>query len=254
MGLIGSVVGDISGSAIEFFKPVFFDSENAPIFTSESRFTDDTVLACATKYAIIHNKDFTSTYQYFCKKYPNRCYGGRFADWIYEENPKPYNSYGNGSAMRVGYIADAFKTEKETLEVARESAIVTHNHPEGIKGAQVTALCGYMARTGASKKEIEEYAIKNYGPEYFESKIPDLQRKYYWNETCQGSVPLAIRCFLESESYFDFIRTCFKFDCDMDTICAIGGIIAENYYGEIIDNIVILKRYLPHELVRLIKK
>ena len=168
-------------------------------------------------------------------------------EWIYSDNSQPYNSYGNGSAMRVAYVSDVCSTKEEVIRLARETAIVTHNHPEGIKGAVVTAVASFMARTGSSKDEIKKYAIEEYGNYYFDKPLDTLRKEYYWNEICQDSVPLAIRCFLESESYEDFIRKVFSFDCDMDTICAIGGGIAENYYGGChldISETVILKKYL----------
>lgn len=252
MGIYGTIMGDIAGSRFEFYRPKNLNVNHINLFADECDFTDDTVLAVATKWAIINKKSFTEAYRKFGRQYPHRGYGGRFESWLYTENPQPYNSYGNGSAMRVAYVADHFNTEKEVLEVAKESAIVTHNHPEGIKGAQVTALCSYMARTGASKKEIEEYAKKQYGTYYFENSEELIRSQYQWNEICQDSVPLAIRCFVDSNSYDDFLRKVISYDCDTDTICAIGGCIAENYYkgtGHVEQQV--LKRYLTSQLFRI---
>lgn len=247
MGLYGTIIGDIIGSRFEFAKPRGLDMSKVKLLASDCEFTDDTVLAIATKYAIEKKTSFATAYAKFAKMYPYRGYGGRFETWINSSDLQPYNSFGNGSAMRVAYVADKYNTEKEVLDVAKETAIVTHNHPEGIKGAQTTAMCGFMARTGATKKEIEEYAIKKYGDYYFETPVNEIRKNYKWNEICQDSVPLAIRCFLESENYESFIRNVFSFDCDMDTICAIGGGIAENYYKGCdleLNETMILKRYL----------
>jgi len=257
MGLYGAIIGDIIGSRFEFAKPRGLNVNTVKLLTADCEFTDDTVLALATKYAIEKKTSFATAYAKFAKMYPYRGYGGRFEQWTRSKDLQPYNSYGNGSAMRVAYVADKYDTEKEVLEVAKETAIVTHNHPEGIKGAQVTALCGFMARTGATKKEIEEYAIRKYGDYYFETPIETIRENYKWNEICQDSVPLAIRCFLDSENYEDFIRKVFSFNCDMDTICAIGGGIAENYFKgcglEFIDT-MILKKYLDNYLFLLAVK
>ena len=224
------------------------------LFTKESDFTDDTVLAIATKYAIDNEVSFVKAYQKFAREYPGRGYGGRFYEWIYSDNPQPYNSFGNGSAMRVAYVADFYDTEKEVLEAAEKSASATHNHPEGIKGAQVTAMCSYMARTGASKSEIKAYAIREYGTYYFDMQIKELREKYTWNEICQDSVPLAIRCFLESENYISFLRNVLSFNGDADTICAIGGCVARNYYKETgLNDSNILETYLDPKLMNIME-
>lgn len=247
MGLYGAIIGDIIGSRFEFFRPKGIDFNTVKLLDNDCEFTDDTVLLIATKYAMEKKIPFDKAYAKFSKMYPNRGYGGKFLSWIYADNKKPYNSYGNGSAMRVAYVADICDTKEEVIRLARETAIVTHNHPEGIKGAIVTAVASFMARTGSSKDDIKKYAIEEYGNYYFDKSLDTLRKEYYWNEICQDSVPLAIRCFLESESYEDFIRKVFSFDCDMDTICAIGGGIAENYYDGChlgISEIVVLKKYL----------
>ena len=138
--------------------------------------------------------------------------------------------------------------------MARESAIVTHNHPEGIKGAQVTAICSYMARTGATKIEIEKYAKDSYGNDYFDTPLAELQKQYKWNGSCQHSVPLAIRCFLESENFVDFLYKVLSFNCDADTICAIGGCITENYYKETGISDSLLRNFLDEDLYIIAKQ
>lgn len=252
MGLIGTILGDIAGSQYEFSKPDCIGI--LPLFTSESEFTDDTVLAIATKYAIDNSVPFDKAYQRFAIAYPFRGYGRHFETWVFSENPQPYGSYGNGSAMRVAYVADKFNTEKEVLEIAKESAIVTHNHPEGIKGAQTTAMCSYMARTGATKIEIKNYIVNNYGNYYFDTPLKELQKRYKWNGSCQHSVPLAIRCFLESENYIDFLYKVLSFNCDADTICAIGGCVTENYYKTTGLSEDILETFLDTQLLSILKR
>lgn len=160
--------------------------------------------------------------------------------------------------MRCSYVGEYFNTEKEVIEWATKSAECTHNHTEGIKGAVVTAMCIYMEKTGATKAEIYEYVKKNYPKDDYqysvEYKIEYYRKTYQWNETCQGSVPVAIRCFLESDDYESFLRNVFLLKCDMDTLCAIGGGIAEEFYhGTGLDNDYLLGHYLNRQLYRIIE-
>jgi len=256
MAIIGSIIGDIIGSQYEFKLPDNFNPKNAELFSDKCRFTDDTVMSLATKYAIINNKSFAESYQLFGRKYEEVGYGGFFRAWIFEDNPLPYGSFGNGSAMRVSYVADHFKSQKAIIEYARKSAECTHNHTEGIKGAVATAMCIWMAKKGYTKADIYDYAIKQYpatdymySPEY---SIDSIKEKYKWSDTCQDSVPVAIRCVLEADNYIEFIRNVFKLKCDMDTICAIGGGIAEELFGTTgLDNDAVLKQYLTEDLYKL---
>lgn len=259
MAIIGSIIGDIIGSQYEFKKDDNFDADKSAMFTDNCRFTDDTVMTLATKYALLNNVSFVKAYQLFGRKYEDVGYGGFFMLWISEESPKPYGSYGNGSAMRVSYVADHFNEIEDVLKYAEKSAECTHNHLEGIKGAQVIAKCIWMAKNGFTKTDILEYATENYpeseyaySPKYSINSIKDI---YKWNDTCQGSVPVAIRCVYEANSYKEFIRNVFKLNCDMDTICAIGGGIAEELFGGTgLDNKAILKKYLTKELYELCMK
>lgn len=257
MAIIGAIIGDIIGSQYEFKLPEGFNAEKAELLTENCKFTDDTVMSLATKKAVIENQPFEKVYQEFGRKYEYVGYGGMFRAWIHEEEPLPYGSYGNGSAMRVSYIADHFKSQNDVLKYARQSAECTHNHAEGIKGAQVTANAIWMAKNGAEKHEIFNYALREYPSNAYvyspAFSIDYIKETYKWNETCQGSVPVAIRCVCEADSYIEFIRNVFKLKCDMDTICAIGGGIAEELFGGTgLDNETILKKYLTKELYDLL--
>ena len=192
------------------------DYTKCELFTKYNMFTDDTVMTLATKYAIDNGIEYKDAYQLFGKKYPDAGYGTMFNQWLHSADPQPYHSFGNGSAMRCSYIGERYNKEETVMEQAKKSAECTHNHPEGIKGAVTTAVCIYMARTGASKEEIMKYAAKqypktetNFCPEY---KLDTYRNRYHFNETCQGSVPVAIRCFLESE------------DCQPPTTYRSGGL------------------------------
>jgi len=248
--IIGSIAGDIIGSVYEWHnvKTVDFD-----LFCDKSRFTDDSVLTLATMYAIINQKNYTETYQLFGKNYPHRGYGDNFRSWIHSENPEPYNSWGNGSAMRVSPVGWYGNSLEEVMAEAQRSAEVTHNHPEGIKGAQSTAVAIYMARTGKKKDEIKKFIMNTFHYD-LERKIDDIRPNYKFDVSCQGSVPEAIIAFLESTDFESAIRLAISIGGDSDTIACITGGIAEAYYQTVPENIIenILK-ILPEELVRIIE-
>lgn len=232
--MIGAVIGDIVGSVFEFDNLRVLDF---PLFSSASTFTDDSVLTFATASVLLANGDYTATYQDFSRRYQGRGYGGNFWRWIYSDDPKPYNSFGNGSAMRVSPVGFAFENLEETLAEAKRSAEVTHNHPEGIKGAQATAQVIYMARKGASKAEIKQEIIERYG--YDLSRPLDLIREVNeFNETCQGSLPEAISVFLEGQTYENTIRLAVSIGGDTDTISCIAGGMAQAFFGSIPAGIV----------------
>ena len=256
MALTGSIIGDIIGSQYEFKLPENFNPKSAELFSDKCRFTDDTVMSLATKYAIINNKTFANSYQLFGRKYEEVGYGGFFRNWIFEDNPSPYGSFGNGSAMRISYIADYFNNQDKIIKYTQKSAECTHNHSEGIKGAVTTAMCIWLAKKGYTKTDIYHYAVKQYpATDYIystEHSIDFIKDKYKWADTCQESVPVAIRCVLEADNYIEFIRNVFKLRCDMDTICAIGGGIVEELFGSTdLDNDTILKKYLTKDLYEL---
>ena len=249
--MIGAVIGDIVGSVFEFDNLRVLDF---PLFSSASTFTDDSVLTFATASVLLANGDYTATYQDFSRRYQGRGYGGNFWQWIYSDDPKPYNSFGNGSAMRVSPVGFAFENLEETLAEAKRSAEVTHNHPEGIKGAQATAQVIFMARKGASKAEIKQEIMQRYG--YDLSRPLDLIREVNeFNETCQGSLPEAISVFLEGEDYEHTIRLAVSIGGDTDTIACIAGGMAQAFYGSIPARMMdAARRRLPAELIDILER
>lgn len=258
MAILGAILGDIAGSQYEFQRPKNLNWNKCELFTDNCFFTDDTVMTLAVKLAVKNNIPFSDSYKKLGRKYPNVGYGERFHSWLRWDINRPYNSFGNGSAMRCSYIGEHFNTEKEVITYATKSAKCTHNHREGIKGAVVISMCIYMARTGASKTEIFNYTKRQYPLDSYrysvEYDLNDYRKIYRWNETCQGSVPVAIRCFLDSEDYESFLRNVYSLPCDMDTLCAIGGGIAEEFYrGTGFDEEWILKNYLDDDLYKIVR-
>ena len=248
--IIGAIAGDVIGSVYEWHnvKTVDFD-----LFCHKSTFTDDSVLTLATMDAIINKKNYTDAYQVFGRNYPHRGYGGHFHSWIYSKKPEPYNSWGNGSAMRVSPIGWYGNSIDEVMTEAQKSAEVTHNHPEGIKGAQSTATAIYMARTGNNKDEIKKFIMDTFDYD-LERKIDDIRPGYEFDVSCQGSVPEAIIAFLESTDFENAVRLAISIGGDSDTIACITGGIAEAYYQEIPDNIVQnVLEILPPELIKIIE-
>jgi ADP-ribosylglycohydrolase len=226
-GIIGAIAGDVIGSAYEFNPTREYDFE---LFTPKSTYTDDTVLTMANALWLLEDEQHTHEKLVkimldMCWKYPGRGYGGRFAHWIQDNNPQPYNSYGNGSAMRVSPVGYYAKTLEEALELAQISAEVTHNHPEGIKGAQATAAAIFLARQGKTKREISKYVEKTFGYDLSRT-LDEIRPDYSFNELCQTTVPEAITCFLEGKNYEDVIRLSVSLAGDADTIAAIAGSIS----------------------------
>lgn len=232
--MIGAIIGDVVGSVFEFNN---CRSKEFPLFQTNSDFTDDSVLSFATAKVLLDGGDYAQTYQSFARAYPHCGYGGRFRQWISLDEPKPYNSFGNGSAMRIAPVGFAFADAESTLAEAKRSAEVTHNHPEGIKGAQAVALAIWMARQGEEKAEIRQMVMRQF--DYDLSRSCDLIREVnQFDETCQGSVPEAITCFLESTDFEDCVRLAISIGGDSDTIASIAGGIAQAYYRDIPEWIV----------------
>jgi len=248
--ILGAIAGDIIGSVYEWdnVKTTDFD-----LYSKKSKFTDDSVLTLATMDILLSNGDYTENYQGYGKKYPKRGYGGNFYKWIHRKNPKPYNSWGNGSAMRSSPIGWYCNSIDEVMAEAKKSAEVTHNHLEGIKGAQATAASVYLARIGKSKEEIKEFVTKTFNYN-LERKIDDIRIDYKFDVSCQGSVPEAIIAFLESTDFENAIRLAISIGGDSDTIACITGGIAEAFYKNIPDNIINKTiDILPEELIKLIE-
>lgn len=225
--LFGAIAGDIIGSRLEF-RPV--KNEDFDLFKPASRFTDDTVMTIAVADAILQKKEYAPNLQKWGRRYPNAGYGGYFSNWLFSSNPKPYGSYGNGSAMRVSPVGWAFESADEVLREAERSAAITHNHSEGIKGAQAVALAIFLARTGAEKPEIKKEIEERFGYD-LGRVVSDIRPGYHFDVTCQGSVPEAILCFLESDSTVEAIRKAVSLGGDADTQACIAGAIGEAYYG-----------------------
>lgn len=229
--MFGAIIGDIVGSVYEHARPPIKTIE-FDFFTERSFFTDDTVLTCAVADAILHNKDYGEMIQQYGRKYPGRGYGGRFKRWLYTDPTMPYNSFGNGSAMRVSPVGFAFDTVEDVLREAGKTALPTHNHPEGINGAKATALAVYMARTGSNKVQIRSEISSRFGYD-LNRTCEDIRPAYSFDVTCQGSVPEAIIAFLDSSDFESAIRLSISLGGDADTLACIAGGIAQAFYGEI---------------------
>jgi ADP-ribosylglycohydrolase len=248
--IIGAIAGDIIGSVYEWHNVKTTDFD---LFCNDSKFTDDSVLTLATMHALLHKKNYGASYLSFGKKYPGRGYGQNFYGWLRSKAPEPYNSWGNGSAMRVSPVGWYGNSIEDVMAEARESAEVTHNHPEGVKGAQATASAVYMARIGHSKDEIKDF-ITNAFQYDLNRKIDDIRPHYVYDVSCQGSVPEAIIAFLESTDFESAIRLAISIGGDSDTIACITGGIAEAYYKTIPDYIIENTiKLLPDELVKIIE-
>lgn len=264
--MLGAIIGDVVGSVYEWNNIKIKDFE---LFKPNCFFTDDTVMTVAVAKALIvtrekqakskekisFKKELVKQMQEFGRKYPNSGYGGMFSCWLMSDDPQPYNSFGNGSAMRVspcGYIAVDLD---EALELAKASAEVTHNHPEGIKGAQAVAAAIFLARCNKSKEEIKQYIEEHFYT--LDKTLDEIRPTYTFNETCQETVPQAIQAFLESMDFEDAIRNAISLGGDSDTLAAITGSIAWAYYREfgcpidselkeIVDKVY---TYLPQEFI-----
>ena len=244
--IIGAVLGDIAGSVYEWdnIKSVDFSLLNENAF-----FTDDTVLTIAVADALLHKKSFADTIWTYGNRYPYKGYGSRFVKWLASKNPKPYKSFGNGSAMRVSPVGFACDSLEETLSIAKESAAITHNHREGIKGAHATASAIFMARTGKSKQEIKDYISKQFKYK-LNFTLDEIRPHYTFDVTCQGSVPQAIVAFLESESFEHALRLAISIGGDSDTIACITGGIAAAFYRSISEPLIeYAEKKLPEEFI-----
>ena len=249
--MLGAIIGDIVGSRYEFANIHTTDFE---LFTPYNNFTDDTICTIAVADALLKGKPFKDSLLYWCRKYPSPmgAYGARFAQWVHSANPQPYHSFGNGSAMRVapcGWLGSL----DEVLEAAQKSAACTHDHPEGIKGAQCVAHAIALARFGSSKEEIRQIATQTYGYDLSNS-CEALRGSYSFDETCQGTVPQAFICFLESHDFESALRLAGSIGGDSDTLAAITGGIAEAYYGIPADIEAQALTYLPKEFREVVRE
>lgn len=249
--VLGSIAGDIIGSVYENFP---IKTTEFPLFQSRSRFTDDTVLTLAIASSIMDKVDYASSLRTFGRKYPNAGYGGFFFNWLFDPESGPYNSWGNGAAMRVSPVGFAFATIEEVLVESQKTAAVSHNHPEGIKGAQAAALAVFLARTGAVKKEIQGEISRRFGYDLSRT-LDEIRPQYRFDISCQGTVPEAITAFLESKDYEDAVRKAISLGGDSDTLACITGGIAHAFYKEIPQMIVReVRKRLPEEFLSIIDR
>lgn len=248
--MLGSIIGDIVGSIYEFNN---IKTKDFPLFSEQMEITDDSILSIATADWLLHGGDSGEYYYKYATRYPHPmgAYGVSFQRWVAQSKPgqlaPAYNSCGNGSAMRVGPVGWAFKTKAEVLQAAMLSAQCTHNHPEGIKGAQAVALCIYLIRKGYGEDTIRYLVNKHCGYD-LNFTCDDIRSTYGWEGTCQGSVPQAIVAFLDADNFEDAIRNAISIGGDSDTIACITGSIAEAAFGipkEIRQRAL---AYLPDEL------
>jgi type I restriction enzyme M protein len=232
--MLGAIIGDIAGSRFQWDN---IKSKEFTLFTEECYTTDDSImtlaiakaiLACSGDYAHLE-KNAVSYMQKFCRCYPDAEYGERFYDWILKKYPKPYNSFGNGAAMRVSPCGFAAKTMEEAIALSKAVTKVTHNHPEGMKAAEAVSAAIFLARSGKKMTEIRDYIEKRYYRIGF--TLDSIRPTYDFDVTCQGSVPQAFEAFFESTGFEDAIRNAISIGGDSDTIAAITGGIAEAYYG-----------------------
>jgi ADP-ribosylglycohydrolase len=225
--MLGAIVGDVIGSVHEFSGTKTRDFQ---LFVAESTFTDDSVLTVAVAEWIMSGQNLTDLLHEYTLAYPDRCYGGMYYQWACNRVREPYNSFGNGAAMRVSPVGFAFGTMEEVLDWAEQSAAVTHNHPEGIRGAQATAAAVFLARQGKGKDEIRDEIQSRFGYD-LNRKLDQIRPFYRFSESCQGTVPEALIAFLESASYEDAIRNAISLGGDADTLACITGGVAEAFYG-----------------------
>lgn len=249
--MLGAIAGDIIGSVYEHYDIKRTDFE---LFDSRCSFTDDTVLTVATAYAILHGEDYGKCYRDFGRAYPDAGYGGAFIKWLFSDDIGAYNSWGNGSAMRVSPVGFAFDSAEEVLEQAGQTARVTHNHPEGIKGAQATALSVFLAGTGEDKQTIRDRISGLFGYN-LQRTVEQIRPGYRFDVSCQGTVPEAITAFLDSEDFEDAVRKAISLGGDSDTIGCITGGIAHAFYRRIPERIVRkVRRLLPDRLLTVLNE
>jgi ADP-ribosylglycohydrolase len=247
--MLGAVVGDVMGSVYEGRN---VKTTDFPLFSAQSTFTDDTVLTVAIADAILGGGDYVTALKGFARKYPSAGYGDAFYRWVYADDDRPYNSWGNGAAMRVSPVGLGFDSLPAVLEEADRSARVTHDHPQGIKGAQATALAVFLARTGTGKEDIKDAISERFGYRLDQS-LDEIRPTFGFDISCQGTVAPSIRAFLESHDFEDAVRKAVSLGGDSDTIACIAGALAQAFYRDIPQTIVAgARRRLPNEFLRII--
>ncbi|MFO0866968.1 MAG: ADP-ribosylglycohydrolase family protein [Gemmataceae bacterium] len=231
--MLGAIAGDVIGSVHEGSGT---KTKDFPLFVEDSRFTDDTVLTAAVAERLLRGGSYVDLFHDYFQAYPQAGYGGSFIRWAGYRRREPYNSWGNGSAMRVSPVGYARDTLDEVLTEARKSAEVTHNHPEGLRGAQATAVAIFLARSGQTKADIRSHLEQSFGYNLSE-RLDDIRERYGFDVSCQGSVPQSIIAFLEADDFEDAVRNAISLGGDADTMAAIAGGIAEAFFGGVPDEI-----------------
>lgn len=254
--MFGAIIGDIVGSRFEFDRGG--KTKEFELFTDKCEFTDDTVMTVAVAEALLDagkDADEATLKEHLIKslkkwgqRYPHAGYGARFINWVLSDDPKPYGSYGNGSGMRVSAVGWFYDTIERTREVARWTAEVTHNHPEGIKGAESVAAAIFMAQKGATKDEIRGYIVHEFGYDLSRT-LDEIRPGYHHVEDCMHTMPEAFECFLEAESYEDCLRNVMSIGGDTDTLGAIAGAVAEAFWGVPGDIVESADKYLTRDIV-----
>ena len=259
--MYGAIIGDIIGSRFEFDRGR--KTKKFELFTNECDFTDDTIMTAAVAEALMDagpdadektiKGAVIRSMKKWGQKYPNAGYGARFISWVLTDDPKPYGSYGNGSGMRVSSAGWLYDSIERTREVARWTAEVSHNHPEGVKGAESVAAAIYMARNGSSKDEIKAYIENEFGYDLSRT-LEEIRPTYHHVEDCMHTMPEAFTCFLESESYEDCIRNVMFIGGDTDTLGAIAGAVAEAFWGLPIGIIIQAKDFIPDDVEKVVER
>lgn len=251
--MLGAIAGDVIGSVYERW-PV--RKTEFPLFPRGARFTDDTVLTVATAQAVLEGTEYEEMYRSWGRRYPSAGYGPGFKQWLMADSPPRLGSFGNGSAMRVSPVGFAYDSEQEVLREAERSAVVSHDHPEGVRGAQAVALSVYLARTGAPKSEIRKEIAGRFGY-HLDRTIAEIRPTYrtglQFDMSCEGSVPEAILAFLDSDGFESAVRLAVSLAGDSDTQACIAGGIAQAYYGAVPSHIADeVKQRLPAEMLEVI--
>ena len=249
--MLGAIAGDIIGSVFAA-RPI--KTKDFPLFRPRSTFTDDTVLTLAVARAILDDGDYRQAFLDLGRRYPHAGYGGSFIRWLHSADPQPYGSWSNGAAMRVSPVGFAFHTEEDVLTEAARTAAVTHDHPEGIKGAQATALAVFLARTTRDKALIRKEISARFGYDLTRT-VEAIRTVYTFDISCQGTVPEAVISFLDSRSWEDAVRNAVSLGGDSATLACITGGIAEAYYGPIDEGIIYkVRAVLPPDLWDIVER
>jgi ADP-ribosylglycohydrolase len=249
--MLGAIAGDMIGVPWEALGEKRYDF---PLFTEYSRFSDDTAMTLAVAQVLLEGRDYAATMREFGRRYPAIGYGGHFERWIYDDSMAPYNSYGNGGAMRAGPIGYAARSAEEALAEAERCAAPTHNHPEGLKGAQAVALAVFLARTGASKQQIRSEIATRFGYD-LDRTVASIRPTYTFDVAAQRSVPEAIVCFLDAADFEAAVRNAISLGGDADTMACIAGAIAEAHWGGIPKAIETeVRQRLPAEFLDVVER